>query len=452
MNEMDLREALRSCTPPVVVAYLLFCVFGVGSWIALNGVWAEISLLVLTLPECVKLPAILVVVIQIANVGPLAYTGVRYLFRRLGWSQLHLEVTTVFVLVTVGVASCVLLAVFWSDTAPVFGHDHSVALIVLSFCLALVDCTSSVVFVPFLKHFPAIYISGLYIGEGMSGVLPSVVALSQGFVNNSLQCVKSYPGVSALGINFSPTVYFMFLAAMMALCGVAFLAIITLPIVRRQMIPCQSFSDDTWSSAVQSESSSAGSRLEEDESSGLKEVDKEEDEGEEDEGAAKLSSDSVSREVSPELPLLDTPQEAETNIQRKNFRILDSHCPQGHQRCPAMLLILRRNITILFCLGLLSFLANGSLVAISAYAYLPYGNTTYHVAINLGLLANPIATLVFVFLSHKSKRVTTVLSGLVCFLGIYVLVAALLAPDPPLKDNVGGQILIVSTLNRRSTP
>lgn len=427
---MALRELLR---PPVVVTYLLFCLFGVGSWIAVNGIWAESSLLVLTLPECAKLPAILVVVIQIANVGPLTYTAVRYLFQRFGWSQIYLEISTVFLLVAVGVTSCVLLSIFWSETASVFGHSHSVALITLSFTLALVDCTSSVVFVPFMKHFPTIYISGLYIGEGLSGVLPSVVALSQGFVNNSLYCLETYPGVSTLGIYFSPNVYFIFLAVMMVLCGVAFLAIITVPMVRRQMIPMEAVVLQT----EQSEYSSADAQSEEEEeTSSLKEKINDED-------GATLLEDST---VSPKVPLIDTPQNVETRLTRKRmFRLSNQSrdCPQGH-RYPNVLRILWRNFTILFCLGLLSFLSNGSLSAISAYAYLPYGNTTYHVAINLGLLANPIATFVYVFLSHRSKRLTVALSSLACLLAVYVLVAALLAPDPPMKDSLAGQILIVS--------
>ncbi len=435
---MDLRSKLKL---PVVVTYLLFCIFGIGSWIAINGVWAEISLLVLTLPECAKLPAILVVVIQIANIGPLAYTAVRYLFRRLGWSQRYLEITTVFVLVAVGAASCILLAIFWSDTASVLGSSHSVALIVLSFTLALVDCTSSVVFIPFMKHFPAMYISALYIGEGMSGLLPNIVALSQGFVNNSLTCIESYPSVSTLGINFSPSVYFIFLASMMLLCGAAFLAIITVPMVTKQMVTHQPLSDDPLS---QSDCSSDTPLEEEDKTcSNLSEIDEDDEEG------TNFPSDSASGEASYKSPLMDTPQETETKLRRGRLCFSDnqSHaCPQA-RRCPNDLRILWSNLTILSCLGILGFLAYGSVSAISAYAFLPYGNTTYHLAINLGALANPAAIIVYMVLSHKSKRVTVALSGVACLLGVYMLVAALLAPDPPLKDTIGGNILIVSSLH-----
>ena len=137
--------------PKSPLTYLLFCVFGIGSWIAINGIWAEISILVLTLPECEKLPSILVVVIQLANVGPLTYSVIKYFTRRFHIKQLHLEVVTVNVLVVIGTAASILLAIFWSDTAKIFGSVHGVAVIVLTFFLALVDCTSTLVFIPFLQ-------------------------------------------------------------------------------------------------------------------------------------------------------------------------------------------------------------------------------------------------------------------------------------------------------------
>ena len=307
---MDLRNILQ---PPVVVTYLLFCVFGIGSWIAINGIWAESAVLILTLPECGRLPAILDVVVQIANVGPLTYTAMRYLFRRRNWKHLYLEVTTVFILVGVGTASCGLLAIFWSDTASVFGSTHSVTLIGLSFALALVDCTSSVVFIPFMKHFPAKYLSALYIGEGMSGVLPSVVAVSQGFVNDSLSCMDSYPGISTLGINFSPNVYFVFLAAMMMLCGVAFVAINLLPMVKKQMVTHQQFLDDDNPS--QSVSSTESSSLADSDTQLDKEIEESSlTDDSEREDSAKLSGDN-----SMQTPLIDSPEEVIKDLRLGDF-------------------------------------------------------------------------------------------------------------------------------------
>jgi riboflavin transporter 2 len=47
------------------------------------------------------------------------------------------------------VASC-LLAFFWDRTGFVGGEEHSVGLFSTVFFLALVDCTSSVLFMPYM--------------------------------------------------------------------------------------------------------------------------------------------------------------------------------------------------------------------------------------------------------------------------------------------------------------
>jgi riboflavin transporter 2 len=47
----------------------------------------------------------------------------------------------------------VLLASFWDVTSEVLGSNHSTALFVLVFFLSLVDCTSSVLFLPFMAVF-----------------------------------------------------------------------------------------------------------------------------------------------------------------------------------------------------------------------------------------------------------------------------------------------------------
>ena len=58
--------------------------------------------------------------------------------------------------------------------------DHSTSLFVLVFFLSLVDCTSSVLFLPFMAIFRDIYLNSYLIGEGLSGFIPSVVAIAQG--------------------------------------------------------------------------------------------------------------------------------------------------------------------------------------------------------------------------------------------------------------------------------
>lgn len=438
---------LNGITYSCLLTYFLFCVFGVGSWVAINGVWGELSILVVSLPECYDLPAALSVVIQVANIGPILYIVIRSVLHRWSIRTMTIEIAAVYVLVIIGLASCILLSIFWDRTA-VIGSTHSVALIVMMFCLALVDCTSTLVFIPFMKHFPARYISALYIGEGMSGVLPSAVALSQGFVNDSLTCVGSYPGNRDLGINFSPNVYFIFLASLTVFCGLAFTGIITLPPSRRQIVP-SSVSVVTRNKSVFSPTNTSVSN-----SAKVSEDSEPEEEVTEsncnkeyfytsfDRGSASPSED----DKTPFISGRNTAEKC-TNSDKQSpliSRFLPFCC--GNRYLARLLHIAWNNILLLGCMFLLNFISNGSLPSISSFIFKPYGNTVYHTAINLGIMITPLATLFFVFVSNKSRTVVAVLTAIAALLGIYLLVMALLTPDPMLKSHLVGKILIVSSV------
>ncbi|XP_047396075.1 solute carrier family 52, riboflavin transporter, member 3 isoform X2 [Sciurus carolinensis] len=158
-----------------LLTHLLVCVFGMGSWVAINGLWVELPLLVTELPEGWYLPSYLTVVIQLANVGPLLVTLLHHF--RPGCLS---EVPVVFAVLVVGTIACVLFAFLWNVTSWVLGGERSVAFIVLTFLLALVDCTSSVSFLPFMSRLPTHYLTTFFVGEGFSGLLPALVALAQG--------------------------------------------------------------------------------------------------------------------------------------------------------------------------------------------------------------------------------------------------------------------------------
>ncbi len=54
----------------------------------------------------------------------------------------------------------------------------------LLFFLSLVDCTSSVLFVPFMASLRPRYLTSYLVGEGLSGLIPAAVALAQGVGGN----------------------------------------------------------------------------------------------------------------------------------------------------------------------------------------------------------------------------------------------------------------------------
>ncbi|XP_028309123.1 solute carrier family 52, riboflavin transporter, member 3-A [Gouania willdenowi] len=215
-----------------VLVHLLACAFGLGSWVAVNGLWVELPLMVTALPEGWDLPSYLTVIIQLANLGPLLVT----LIHRLSPGRLK-ERYVVYVILCVGVLACVLLTFFWDRTTVVGGAPHSTAFFVLTFFLSLVDCTSSVTFLPFMTQLPAKYVSTYFIGEGLSGFIPGVIALAQGVgIAKCVNVSSNHSGQVSWSIqtqylppNFSTELFFFFLAAMMCVSLAAFIALNKLP-------------------------------------------------------------------------------------------------------------------------------------------------------------------------------------------------------------------------------
>uniref|UniRef100_H9GH82 Riboflavin transporter n=1 Tax=Anolis carolinensis TaxID=28377 RepID=H9GH82_ANOCA len=227
------------------LTHVLACIFGTGSWMAINGVWVELPLLVNHLPEGWYLPSFLIIIIQLANVGPLFIT----LMHKLKPSLLS-EVPVIYVVVSTGAVACFLLAFLWHYTTPVGGQMHSTAFFILTFFLSLVDCTSSVTFLPFMARLHPRYVPTFFIGEGLSGLIPALFALAQG--SGIARCVHmAMPNNATTGnvslangtsgdvhhnmetqyspANFSSLVFFIILSAMMFSCLVAFFFLNRLP-------------------------------------------------------------------------------------------------------------------------------------------------------------------------------------------------------------------------------
>lgn len=53
---------------------VLAVMFGIAAWIGINGIYVQLPLLVNSAPEGWNLPAHMVMLVQIANLGPIIYT------------------------------------------------------------------------------------------------------------------------------------------------------------------------------------------------------------------------------------------------------------------------------------------------------------------------------------------------------------------------------------------
>jgi len=211
------------------LTFCVVCFFGIGSWIALNGIWVELPNLIHETPEGWKLASYLSVICQLGNVGMLLY-----LFLRRYIDNNKLQHYTILIITTFGGVALILLSAFWNETTFIFGTERSLALIILVFVVSICDCTSSVTFLPFMVILPGIYLSPLYVGESLSGLLPGLVALAQGtYKTNNITSPKQNEISYKDGMNFSQEIFFLLLAFLMFLSPLSYLLIKYLPSIKK---------------------------------------------------------------------------------------------------------------------------------------------------------------------------------------------------------------------------
>nr|XP_020850885.1 uncharacterized aarF domain-containing protein kinase 5 isoform X4 [Phascolarctos cinereus] len=386
-----------------VFTHILVALFAMGSWIAINGIWVELPVLVKDLPEGWNLPSYLSVLVAFGNLGPLAVT----LWGRLSKGELG-PIRAVQALGVVGMA---LLAPLWSHVVPMAGQPHAVAFLALAFALALSCCASNVTFLPFMSHLPPSFLRSFFLGQGLSALLPCGLALAQGV--GRLECqpasspnprvstlqsssgpnVSVSPGISPSGPmvpiyfkeHFSASTFFWVITSLLAISAAAFQGLLLLlPSTNTTVTP------------------------------------RNEGEGQ---GATPEEEASPLREPGEEI---GTPE------------------PESEERAQAALKLCSvRGACLLGLLGATNALTNGVLPSIQSYSCLPYGRQAYHLAVVLGSASSPLACFLAMAVLYRSLPGLGALSLLGTFFGTYVMVLAALSPCPPLVGTSAGVVLVL---------
>lgn len=270
--------------------------------------------------------------VALGNLGLLAVT----LWRRLAPGKgEQAPIQVVQVLSVVGTA---LLAPLWQQVAPVAGQDHSVAFLTLTLLLALACCASNVTFLPFLSHLPPPFLQSFFLGQGLSALLPCVLALAQGV--GRLECppapTNGTPGPPhSFPERFPASTFFWILAALLVTSATAFQGLLLL-------LPLPPSSP--------TEGPGPGLRV----------------------GPPGVAEDE--EEASP--------------LQEPPFQVAASTPgpdPEAHR------LLSARSACLLGMLAITNALTNGVLPAVQSFSCLPYGRLAYHLAVVLGSAANPLA-------------------------------------------------------------
>ncbi|KAF7635643.1 hypothetical protein Mgra_00004886 [Meloidogyne graminicola] len=145
------------------------------TWLTINAIWVELSLYTSRLPEGWSLPSYLSLIIQAACLLTLIYS-VLHRYTRFNSNKAPLILSLlIFGSICIG-----LLALFWQETFWLFGNERSLALIFLTFCMALVCASSNLFFMPYMADFHHSYISAYFLGMSFSSFIPSLFKLVQG--------------------------------------------------------------------------------------------------------------------------------------------------------------------------------------------------------------------------------------------------------------------------------
>lgn len=364
-----------------MIVHLLVILFGVSTWIGINGILLELPLLVDIAPEGWNLPVYIVIVIQSSNIGPAIYALLRK-----SKCQPN-ESSCILCLLCSQVPAMGLLIFFYDRTVAIDGERYSLILFVSVFFNALVGCSSSVVFMPYLRDFDDVYIVSYFIGQGLSGVLPSVVALIQG-VSESAGCdvPLTTTSLNAPDLKFSERYYFLFLTLVHASLLIAFI------VLRYSAFVQLNKSNSNFLTQAKADCKRCA----------------------ESDVTVNDYRASVTKEIANYSPFVD-----------------------------ASSLSLFRKIYLYILLGVSCFFSNGVLPSIQLYSCLPYGHLAYQLSIVCTQFVNPIACFLTLWVMVSNIKIINCLS-LVCLIsGCYVTYVALLSPTPPLQKSTVGVGLIV---------
>lgn len=356
---------------------LLAGLFGISAWLSVNAMYTQLPLLVQSAPEGWNLPSYLSILIQLANIGVILFSlKQRYCPKLINNNKI------IYFVMILGSCSLVLMAFFYDRTLVILGELHSIPLFILTYCIALVGCTSSVLFIPFMNHYPQVYLISYMIGEGLSGFIPSIVSLIQG-VGGNPSCVNTTSETGETKLvphtsppQFSSQMFFLLTFFLMFISTVAFFLLNNLDVCLSQRRILTNNNETNMSKHDAVESAAGGDKAE----------------------ISSATTSSVTPYTYGVLLLLQT---------------------------------------------VYSMIANGALPSVQSYSCLPYGNVAYHLAVNLSNMANPIACFLTFFIPFTPLPWILILSML-CTVDIsYLLATALLSPSPPLQNTEGGVALIV---------
>uniref|UniRef100_A0A915DSX7 Riboflavin transporter n=1 Tax=Ditylenchus dipsaci TaxID=166011 RepID=A0A915DSX7_9BILA len=102
---------------------------------------------------------------------------------------------------------------------------------------------------------------------------------------------------------------------------------------------------------------------------------------------------------------------------------------------------------LLVCLALVCAQMNSIVPSIQSFSVMPYSLLTYHLALSLSNLAQPLACFLPFWLTPKSTRMVASLTGLSSVLCLWILVLAVQSPTPWLYYSFWGGFMAIGSFS-----
>ena len=301
----------------------------------------------------------------------------------------------------------------------------------------------------------------MWLGEGLSGFLPGMLALIQGAgeitcVNGSSVVNETFPNGTIHEVieysvypqyeqpRFSVRAYFIIVSVMIALSGVAFVILIKWSYCRSEFVRQKDQrltvpgSDDEGEEGTRGRQPSYGSTEEQaihvngdssSKTSGL---------------------DSFSGPVQDGHLLGDDQVSSSREVLQGSSELLFRHNMKSRLRSTLKSLIYLENLSgaKFFWLLFIVFVVNATLTtflsSIQTYTILPYGLEYYHLTTSLGQMANPAACFFALFIMAEKLWIISVITVLGQGIVAYLIYLAAESPHPPMEDQSGGGEIAVS--------
>lgn len=214
-----------------ILVDLLVMTFGISAWIGVTGTFLQLPQIVQTAPEGWNLPSYVVILTQSGNIASLIY--IIYV----KWSTVKIDdAYLIYITLGIGSLAAILMALFYQNTIVIEGRERSIPLFVFTGMFAIVGCLSSVLFMPYMGRFRGIYLVTYMLGQGLNGLLSSLLSLVQGV--GTPNCLMDNQTDTTTVVYseafFPPNIYFLFIFCIFLLSILAFFLLNKMDVCKKE--------------------------------------------------------------------------------------------------------------------------------------------------------------------------------------------------------------------------